>query len=330
MKGRNAVTASRNWWINLWEHMPAAIASMPLLTAAEQTRLTWARLIETPGEAPPAYGDSLRALAAELGCFPRCILTPSYAGFLTRTTEKLVCCYGDRIHILECVDSELRSVIYAQPAIDLMEFGSILLKAWLKIVGTDNSGQHTTTTMKFNAVTDFLVLPILAGWRSRLQRPGTASLADERAKFDPLSRDHYKFMNVARKVLLPGDRVLAYVMQPEMRAPVIELFGHTISLLKAPAHIVVLTARELIVAAEESHSGWRDDGRYGSISTYIPLHKIAGVEISAMANGCLQLTIQLPEEEEVRIDFAATHATDVDRLIELLADPLPARSPVLA
>jgi hypothetical protein len=316
----NRTTHRRNWWDNIREHLPASIAELPLLTAGEQTKLTWARPIEALAETPPIYAEALAALSARLGCFPRCILTPSYAGFLTRTTEKLVCCYGDQIQIFERAGDELHSTIYPQSAIDLMEFGSILLKAWLKIVGTDNNGCHTTTTVKFNSVTDYLLLPILQSWRSRQQPPGAAVLGDEQAKFDHLSREHYKFMNMARRLLLPGDRVLAFIMQPEMRTPLAALFGRTYTRLQAPAHIVVLTDRELIIAAEESRRGWRDDSKYGSISTYIPLPKITGVALQRTPAGDLQVVIDLLGDEQLQLDFAAAHAAKVDHLLTLLPD----------
>lgn len=314
----NRTAQGRNWLGRLWERIPTAMMDMPLLTAGEQTKLTWARPVETPEEAPSCYAAPLAALVAEPGCFPRCILTPSYAGFLTRTTEKLVCSWGDKIHIWERAGDDVRGVTYTLDAIDYMEFGSILLQAWLKIVGTDETGKRAATTIKFNAVTDYLFLPILHEWRSRGQAGATISLAAEQARFNCLGKDHYKFMNVARRVLFPGDTVLAYVMQPEMRAPVTHLFGHNWSRIKAPAHIVILTGRELIVAAEERGHGWRDEPRYGSVSTYIPLAKIAGVYERRTQTGDLHVTLDLPGNEQLALEFGAEHAADVERLLALL------------
>jgi len=314
----NRTAQGRNWLGRLWERIPTAMMDMPLLTAGEQTKLTWARPVETPEEAPSCYAAPLAALVAEPGCFPRCILTPSYAGFLTRTTEKLVCSWGDKIHIWERAGDDVRGVTYTLDAIDYMEFGSILLQAWLKIVGTDETGKRAATTIKFNAVTDYLFLPILHEWRSRGQAGATISLAAEQARFNCLGKDHYKFMNVARRVLLPGDAVCAFVMQPEMRTPVAHLFGRTWSRLKAPAHIVVLTSRELIMAAEEGGRGWRDDTHYGSISTYLPLDRIAGVSAQHLPDGEVYVTVDLPGDEQMALEFAAARAAEVERLLALL------------
>ena len=317
-------THGRTWWDNLREHMPAAPAASPVLTAGEQTRLSWARRIETPEAAPPIYAPNLAAITARAGCFPYCVLTPAYAGFLTRTTEKLLCAYADEIAIVERAGGELRSTVYPLGSIDLMEMGCILLSSWFKIVGTDDRGRRAVTTIKFNTVTDYLLTPLLDRWRSVQGGRGAASLAQEQAKFDYLCREHYKFMNIARRVILPGDCVLASIMQPELRTPVAELFGHVYSRSRAPAHIVVLTDRELIVAAEEKPSLRRDTSRYGSVATYIPRRKIEGIALNEAGNGCVTLAVRLPEGEQVQIEFAAAQSEDVTRLAALLECPVEA------
>ena len=134
------------WWDQIREHMSAAPAASPVLTAGEQTRLSWARRIETPEAAPPIYAERLAAITARAGCFPYCVLTPAYAGFLTRTTEKLVCTYADEIAVVERAGGDLRSTVYSLDNIDLMEVGCVLLSSWLKIVGTDDRDRRTSPT----------------------------------------------------------------------------------------------------------------------------------------------------------------------------------------
>lgn len=311
-------TGKHGWLSELWQHMPAALGEFPLLTAGEQTKMSWAKPVETPEDAPPIYAESLRALTARAGRFPPCILTPSYAGFLARTTEKLVCLDGGEIAIFEKSGDSLHSTIYALPQIDLVEVGCILLNSWLKIAGTDVCGQPATTTIKFNSVTDYLFMPFLLGWRTARQERGTALLADQQAKFDHLNKDHFKFMNIARRVILPGDRVLAYIMQLEMRAPVAGLLGHMWMRSRTPTHLVMLTDREVIVASEEKQTGWRAQSRYGSIISYIPLRNIAGAAVESTDDGCLQLSFALAGGEQLTVDFAAEQEADVGRLAELL------------
>jgi hypothetical protein len=308
----------RHWWEGVWGQIPAALSELPVLTAAEQTRLSWAKQLETPLDIPPVYAGRVTALADQAGIFPYCVLTPSYAGFLTHGTERLLCCPAGEIHVLEQVNGELSDTIYAQTAIDLMEFGTVLLKGWLKIVGTDSTGRHVVTMLKFNTVTDYLFTPILQQWRRAQGEQGTAVLAHEQAKFDYLTPDHYKFMSIARRVILPGDRVLAAIMQPELRTPLATLFGHAYTRFHAPACLVILTDRELIIAAEEDRSWWDSGSRYGSISTYIPLRKIADIAARALPDGSWQCTLQLFSGEQRQLDFTAAQTPDLARLINSL------------
>lgn len=311
-------TGRHSWWSDLWRHIPAALGEFPLLTAGEQTKLSWAKPIKTPEEAPPLYAESLAAFSARRGGLSTCILTPSYAGFLTCTTEKLVCVAGDEIVIFERAGDSLHSTSYALAQIDLVEVGCILLSSWLKLVGTDSGGQHTTTTIKFNSVTDYLFTPILNHWRRAQNGAGAALLAHEQAKFDYLNKEHYKFMNVARRVILPGDSVLASIMQPELRVRRAALLGHRVTRTKAPAHIVVLTDRELIVASEQKQERWRVQNKYGSITTYIPLRNIIDAALDSTGDGCLQLSICLPGNEQIQIDFATAQQADVQSFVDLL------------
>ena len=121
-------------------------------------------------------------------------------------------------------------------------------------------------------------------------------------------------MNVAKKCILPGEEVIGAVMQAELRTPVVTLFGHAYTRLKAPAHILVRTDRELIVAVEEKQEAWSGSHKYGSIRTYIPLAKITGVDLVA-GTPYTRMTIHLVGGEQVDLDFAAKQEPELRRLV---------------
>jgi hypothetical protein len=73
----------------------------PLLTAAEQTKLSWAREITTCDQVPDAHRGLFEALTGDVRGFPYAVLTPSYAGFIAREKEKVVCCLDGKIYVLE-------------------------------------------------------------------------------------------------------------------------------------------------------------------------------------------------------------------------------------
>jgi hypothetical protein len=124
-------------------------------------------------------------------------------------------------------------------------------------------------------------------------------------------------MNAAKRSLLPGEHVLASVMQPEMRADLVRLFGRTLHRTLAPAHILILTDRELILVAEEEQSYWSREPKYGSIRTTVPLAQIVDAALVNTENG-LQLHVHLPGEMAVTSLFDFGRQAALDNLLSAL------------
>ena len=303
-----------SWFGSYWQHLPAAIAEFHLMTAGEQTKLSWARRIETLEDVPAHFRATVTALVTETGILPYLILTPSYASFIVHTTEKLVCGLDDEMRIYELSGGEVRLTAFCYADVSAVEVGCVLLKSWLTITGTNTSGVESRIMIKFNTVTDYLFLPIIG----KLRRAGAAADLQqheaEQAKFNYLAHDFYKFMNVAKKSILPGEEVVGAVMQAELRTPVVTLFGHAYTRLQAPAHILVRTDRELIVAVEEKQEAWSGSHKYGSIRTYIPLAKIAAVDL-VPGTPTTRLAIRLVGGEQIDLEFAAEQAPELRRLV---------------
>jgi hypothetical protein len=308
---------NEHWWRRAWQRLPDALAEFPLLTAGEQTKLSWARRIEKAEETPPAFRSAVDALIAETGALPYLVLTPSYAAFLAPTTEKLVCCLPEEVRIYTRSGDDVRLAAYRYADVSAVEHGCILLKSWLKITGPTTGGTAVRTTIKFNTVTDYLFQPVLARLRGSTGAAGHTGYEAEQAKFNYLARDHYKFMNVAKRCILPGEEVVGAVMQGELRTPFVTLFGHVYTRLKAPAHILVRTDRELILAVEEDQEAWGGSYKYGSIRTYMPLAKVAAVQLEDAGTGA-HLQIILQGGESIGADFSAVQAPAVRELVAAL------------
>lgn len=307
-----------SWYGSVWQHLPAAMAEFPLLTAGEQTRLSWARRVETIDDVPPDFRTTVAALVSETGALPYLILTPSYASFIVHTTEKLVCALDDEVRIYELVGSEVRLTAFCYADVSAVEVGCVLLKSWLTITGKNTCGVATSITIKFNTVTDYLFLPIIGRLRRAESAADPQQYEVEQAKFNYLAHDYYKFMNVAKKCILPGEEVIGAVMQPELRTPWVTLFGHAYTRLQAPAHILVRTDRELIVAVEEKQETWSGSHKYGSIRTFIPLAKVAAVEL-VPGTPTTRLAIHLAGGEQIDLEFAPEQEPELRRLIAVQA-----------
>jgi hypothetical protein len=290
------------------------------LTGWEQSRLSWARVAGFYDEVPAAYREWLTPLLRGREAFPYVVLTPTYEGYFRREAEKLVCMLDGTLHIVERARDRVIPTSYRLDDIITMEVGAILLRGWLTVRGLAVSGLASSTTIRFNTVTERLFAPFLTEFRTGARPPSAASLDAQRAKFEELLERDYKFMNYSRGSILPGEEVRCYVLQPEIREQLLRLFGRSLSRCISPTHIVILTDRELIVISEESASLWQSFGtiKYGGIWQYVPLERISAASIVTRHDRLLTLSIELPRGERLEMLFSPDHQPDLDALVALL------------
>jgi hypothetical protein len=295
-----------------------------ILTGWEQSRLSWARLVEFYDEIPEVYRAWLAPLIRGGGSLPYIVLTPTYEGYFRRENEKLVCLLDGSLHIVERTRDRLIPVSYRLEDISTVEVGAILLRGWITVRGLASSGLPTSSTLRFNTVTDRLFAPFVSAFRLGSRPPSGAGIDAERAKFDALMARDYKFMNYSRDSIMPGEEVLCYVLQPEIREPLISLFGRSLSRCISPTHIVILTDRELIVISEESGSVWQSFGavKYGGIWQYVPLDRISSASLTTREDGRLNLSVHLPRRERLDLLFSPGARAEMKSLVEGL-DGLP-------
>jgi hypothetical protein len=294
---------------------------LSLITADEQTRKSWAKALKSYDEVPDVYRDFFKTLPD--GALPYMILTPSYEGFMSPTSERLLCSFGDRVFIAEKQRDRVVSTCYPFEDINYVEVGTILLKAWIKISGIAGSGDLTSSTLKFNSVTDYLFDPLLRGIRPAPLDAGEAGLKAERAKFDYLKKSSFKFMNFARRSILPGERVLHIVFQPAIRAQMFRVLDMSLSRTISPAHITILTDKELITIRDEPTKLWDKGVEYGGIWKYIPLHRITSVSLAQREDNLFVLSIRLLENDRIDALFATSNEHELRRFLEQIEGVVP-------
>ena len=288
------------------------------LTGFEQTRLTWARKIGPYDEVPEAFRSSLRALIGQAAPFPHVVLTPTYEGLWRRENEKLVFCYDARVYVLEKTKSQVTTTCYAPEDIHLVEVGEILLDSWIRIGGLASSRKPTTSMFRFNTVTGYLFVPIIQQMRVAAQNTAESDMDAERTKFDYLEKQDYKFMNFGRRSILPGERVIATLLQPDIHAAMPALLARFAKLI-SPVHLSILTDQELILIKDDINVRRIDKNmRHGGIWEYIPLNKIVSVSLAEKNARLLTLSINLPEGECVDSLFAVSKRSEVDAFVEQL------------
>ncbi len=155
----------------------------PVISAAEQTRFSWARLVRSAEELPEIYRPFIESLPAG-SAFPYAVLTPTFAGFLRREPEKLVCSVGEDLYVVEKSKGELVTTRYASADIYYLEAGAVLLNDWLQIRGRTSAGTFATTRFKFNAVTERLFTPFVEMIRGAANSAPGIDRDAELKKFD--------------------------------------------------------------------------------------------------------------------------------------------------
>jgi hypothetical protein len=308
----------RNLLRMAWRQVCAwIIVTLPVQDPAEQTRLSWARAIGSYAAVPTAYQDFFEPFLAE-GCpFPYTILTPTFEGFIRRTTEKLVCDLGREIDVLTRTGNTFEATCYPLEWISYVELRTVLLDSRIKISGVTKQGIPTSSTFRFSSVTGYLFTPILE--RIRLAAGDCADSKDaawgpELEIFDHWASLNYKFMSFARRSLLRGEKVIQAILQPEIRVSAFTILGRTHYRRISPPHATILTDRELIVVREDARQ--RADARYSGVWDYIPLNKIETLSLDEKDDGCLVLSVHLPENERIQLLFQASAKPEVDQLLE--------------
>jgi hypothetical protein len=291
----------------------------PVLPAGVQTRLSWARPIESYYELPPVYHDFYNSLRHDTHEFPYAVVTPTFKGFMRRENEKLICSVGDRFYILEKTKGQLNCTAYALADISYLEIGNILLNAWIRIQGIAGNGELTAVTLKFNAVSEHLFRPFLEKIRHAADYPPGIDRDAELAKFECVDALTFKFNSFARHSILPGAQVIQAVAQPEIRTPILTVFGRSFYRTVEMSHALVLTDRELIIIRDDINSPMGfDDSRYGGVWDYIPLDKIMAATLADQNDDRFALSIHLPQNDYIESLFMAPKRSEVERLLNQL------------
>jgi hypothetical protein len=287
---------------------------VPRESADELTRSSWAKPITSYDDVPKVYKSFFEPFHADGQEFPYTVLTPSYERFIHRTTEKLICVWDHEIYILERSGNTFETQCYPFGQISCIEFRTILLDSYIKLSGITQHGDPGSATLKFNSVTDYLFTPILKKIRLATVDPGDTAQSSESEKFDYLVRSNYKFMNYAKRSLLGGEKVIHAILQPEIRSRAFTFLGMTYHRTISPAHMSILTDRELIIIREEARRIGAE--RYGGIWDYIPLNKIVTLSLSEKDNNLLSLSIRLPENACLEFLFLASAKQEINQLLD--------------
>jgi hypothetical protein len=303
------------------QRMARSIVKQPSLqTITEQTRTSWAKLVTSYSQVPEAFKDSFKTLLGDTSAWPYTVLIPTYEGLMKRENSRLICSLDDKIYVMERARSKTICTCYPIEDVSYVEEGVVLLYAWVKISGIASDGAPSSSTLKFNAVTDYLLVPIIEKIRPATVGLGDADRNSELAKLDYLAQSNFKFMSYGRHSILPGEKVIHTVLQPEIHEKIFTVLGQSFFRTVATAHISILTDRELIIIRDEEQSRWSRNARYGGTRSFIPLHKITCVSVARKQSDLLALSIHLPGDNEAVSLFSTSNERELDLFLNRLDD----------
>jgi len=288
---------------------------MSLLTGFAQTRSSWARLVETYDEVPDAYRSFFEA-RPELrdGPFPYVVFCPTYEGYFVTSSDVLLVGLEQYVYVLKRRRGQVESVGFAYNDARCVERGAVLLKSWLTITGGTTEGDVRSATIIFNTARESLITPFIE--RLRPTPMGDSDRSAEQAKLASLLPENYKMANLARLGLRAGEGVRYILLQPERRVGGYSLLGQWVLGSYYPAHISVLTQRELVTIRDEGRPGHK---RYGTVWRYLPVDKIAGISQAARPDGRLALVFDLQDMEPLELGFSTEKQAEAEALQHLLS-----------
>jgi hypothetical protein len=307
----------------------AGLSPRAKLKGEPLTERSWAKKVNNFESMPEAFRRPTLEIILDEQNLPYAVLTPTFEGYKKLENEKLIFCLDHRLFILENDGVRVTSTSYGLENIHRIEFGKILLEAWIKICGRNDQGIYSGSRLRFNSVSDFLFYPFIETVRQLDQPEILVDTQHERGKFSGLMERHIKFMNFARSSLLPGERVIRFFLQPEIEASRLHLF-HT-TLFKrtiCSTYILIQTDRELILIQDDLTSQCsKDESRYGGIRNYMHLYQLQDLIVEDAVTGLIDLTIKLPVGDSLHLMCANEKRSElkdfVQNIKEALKSPVP-------
>jgi hypothetical protein len=302
-----------------------SIIPLNKMTAARQTMQSWARLVETLDEVPEVYRISYRALAGENEPLPYTVFAPPQGGPKGKTNEWLVWELDGTFNVLEHLDGQILHSVFRYEDITSLEQGNILLYSWFTITGRTITGTDATITVKFNEATLRHFEPFFRAMRPTPEATLPDARSQEQSKFDLLAKENYKFMSLARASLLPGERVIQTLYQPEIREKVPGILGRNTHRTRFQAHLIVLTDSEMVLIADAERIAGKKKSKYGGVHNFLPLRSLSAGLVEEQPDGLLKVIFQVIPDIRFERFLEPSKLPEVKHLITLL-EALPHHS----
>jgi hypothetical protein len=285
------------------------------LTGAQQTMMSWARVVDSIQDIPEMYRVLYKTLVGSSGFLPRTVLAPSQGHpRKSKPTEKILCEVGDTFYVLQSAGNQVAATGFYYHDIHSLEVGNILLYSWFSIHGRTISGANTELRVEFNEATLRHFSPFFRKMRPKSPDPDPGNLKIEQGKFDYLINEDFKLMNFACESLLEGERVIQSIYQARHRQSKITALAqkHLDPIPLAP--LMILTDQEVILLRDAENISEKNRSKYGGVRRFLPLHSIVSAQLKKLPNNLLEFTILISPETRVKKLFDSGLSEEVECL----------------
>jgi hypothetical protein len=278
-------------------------------TADDHIKASWARPLKLGDPIPEAFRDFFESAISSQSDFPYTVITPTYDGFIHRQVEKLICNSRHSVVVLENSGNTIQQQCYPLDRISYVQLETHLLDSSFRIFGLTQDGTPASSTFRYNTVTDYLFLPFLKKIRHAAGDSSRSADLEELEKFDRWGQANPKFMNFAKRSLIPGECVIQAVLSPEIRQNIIKIFGKTYDIVVSPTLAAILTDQELIMIREEKNRC--GPGNYGGIWDYISLQNISRLSTLEVIDNIMMFSIRLTDGRQLEYLFQASAKQEI-------------------
>ena len=316
------MTATRQNPLRMIGKQIQRIMSVSPFNSPEHKQLADARVIESYDSVPGIYQEFFLSHLSKGQAFPYVVLTPACETSVSKITGKLLCTIDHTLYVLEENQTNMKEVCYPIDEINYVEVTHCLSNLFVKIDGVTNLGISTASIFGCSNTTDKIFTPLFQRIRLRVVSLNEKAPSRHLDRLDRWNAVQSRVMDMARHCLLAGETVVHAILQPEIRGSLFSNLDGILHGMRYPAHICVLTDKELVLIREDPSQG-RKDPR-GSVCNFIPLNKIASFSTGREKGNILTVSFQLSNGELFGSLFDTSLENDVNQFLAQTRELMPA------
>jgi hypothetical protein len=135
-----------------------------------------------------------------------------------------------------------------------------------------------------------------------------------------LWKTNFKYFSLGKQSILPGERVLETVYQPDIKINTLNIFNKPVFSKYLTGHLAILTDKELILIKESKRTKSLKENLYGGVFTYIPLSQIQDISFERDTGKTdYAMNITLTDKARLRAEFLTDSVVNLEVFKEACA-----------